>query len=1197
MRIAEASASVGFPKLAQEYEAAFGRSDLHRFLQNAVRDDDFAPGDMHRRLLRLPWCDVFTTNWDTLLERTRALVAEQKYGVVRNKDEIPLAGRPRIVKLHGSFPAHFPLIFTEEDYRAYPNKFAPFVNTVQQAMMETVFCLIGFSGDDPNFLQWSGWVRDNLGDSAPKIYLVGWLGLSPHRRRMLEDRNVVPVDLALHPKAASWPEHRRHERATDWILHTLERGRPYEVTEWPSPRTWHHSSIPDDLQPVVQATSDEPSAESWSTPEPDSEDVLDRVKETLDAWSHNRKLYPGWLAAPASARSPIHHRTDEWEPLILSALPKVTPQQQLNAIHELVWRREIVLDPISDRLESAAEEVLQSIDCQARTVNGDADTGIDWSDVRRAWRSIAQALVTVARHNFDQQVFERRIDALSPFRNDEPDVTQRIHHERCLWAVYSLDFPALEGLLKDWRTEDCDPSWMLRKTSLLLETNRIEDAVELFNRALTAIRRMPSDGHSMAGPSREGWALWLAWALESRFYGEPVENRPDTSPLLRRWRELAQLHCDAFSEMRVYANAMGDDSKNRDAPAFDLEVRHTSRISFSNYKYGQWVNARRAIRLSEVAGLPVSSTTFGVSSDLLEKAADVLSTPEQDMAVRLVLRVLSYDQDPILGRVLSRTRIAKVSADIVETLANLCEGVMDHALLQIGGAGTRSGCWIERLRVAMEALSRLLIRLAPDAIEAIFDKAIEYYGNDDIVRHPWLSHPVHSLLRRSWRVLPENRRIGRVLDLLSAPIVGLDGFTSSMAHYPEPGDLVMQDDFPPPDRTDDNESRWQDVVRLLIRALREGGEARQRASIRIARVALWNRMTQEETIQVAAALWDARRTNDDGLPEQTRLYDWTFLLLPEPENGIAERRFRRKWLAPRENPPDPDDILWQAGIAVHSLKIHKYPFDLSGEEISYLISAIEQWSNAPIPSHPFIPIVNQLREPVQRAIVGLRNIALKVTLPKSIAENLYTKTQNLNDAGVPSFDIFSGLVKALPQRLDEIVLALKMGLVSDHADLAQNAALGLHLWLRASSKEDLQIHPPPDDLIREIGVIIATRREESLPQALQVAKWVFDEGKKGQKEVLSQLALQGLGYLAEELRYDRDHEEHDDDVPLLRWRSAQLAVSISKNGFENHPAVVRWIQMIQNDPLPEVRYTEDSPFVHPPANVSESDSAPSSSEK
>ena len=636
-RTAEASASEGFPKLAQEYEAAFGRSDLHRFLQNAVRNDDFTPGDTHKRLLRLPWCDVFTTNWDTLLERTRALVAERKYGVVRNKDEIPLAGRPRIVKLHGSLPAHFPLIFTEEDYRAYPNKFAPFVNTVQQAMMETVFCLIGFSGDDPNFLHWSGWVRDNLGDSAPKIYLAGWLGLSPHRRRMLEDRNVVPVDLALHPKATSWPEHLRHERATDWILHTLERGRPYDVTDWPSPRTWHYSSIPNDLQPVVQTTSDEPKAESRETPSPDSEDHLDRVKETLATWSHNRKLHPGWLTAPASARSLIHRGTDKWEPLILAALPKLTPLQQLSAMRELVWRQEIVLDPFSDRLESAAEEVLQSIDCQARTVNGKACTGIDWSDVREAWRCIAQALVTVARHNFDRDVFERRIDALSPFRHDEPDVTQRIHHERCLWAVYSLDFPALEDLLKDWRTEDCDPVWMLRKTSLLLETNRIEDADDLFNHALSTIRRIPDEAHSVAGPSREGWALWQALALEQRFYGEQVDNRPDTSPFFRRWRELAPLECDALSEKQNYINAMGGDRKNRDAPTFDLEIRRLPGIRFSNAEHWQWVSAWRAIRLSEVAGLPVSRSTLGAASDVLENAADVLSPMKQEMGEDLEL--------------------------------------------------------------------------------------------------------------------------------------------------------------------------------------------------------------------------------------------------------------------------------------------------------------------------------------------------------------------------------------------------------------------------------------------------------------------------------------------------------------------------------------------------------------------------------
>ncbi len=183
---AEASGTSGFLRLAQEYEAAFGRDALHRFIKKMVPDNDLVPDELHIRLLRLPWRDVFTTNWDTLLERARIHVADRAYSVIRTPEALPSAPNPRIVKLHGSFPSHVPFIFTEEDFRKYPKKFAPFVNTVQQAMMETVLLLIGFSGDDPNFLHWSGWVRDNLGKSSPKIYLAGWLDLSPHRRRMLD---------------------------------------------------------------------------------------------------------------------------------------------------------------------------------------------------------------------------------------------------------------------------------------------------------------------------------------------------------------------------------------------------------------------------------------------------------------------------------------------------------------------------------------------------------------------------------------------------------------------------------------------------------------------------------------------------------------------------------------------------------------------------------------------------------------------------------------------------------------------------------------------------------------------------------------------------------------------------------------------------------------------------------------------------
>ena len=247
---------------AEEYTTAFGRSALYDLLGRLVRDNDYVPGVTHKRLLRLPWRDVFTTNWDTLLERASSEVPESSYRLVQDMKQLPLVSQPRIIKLNGSFPSQFPLIFTEEDYRTYPTKFAPFVNTVQQAMMETVFFLIGFSGDDPNFLKWSGWIRDNLGEAAPKIYLAGWLELSRHQRRMLESRNVMPIDLAEHPQAESWySERRHHQSAAEWLLYSLELGQAYDWTTWPKPPEQDEIAVPEHLEPVERIVARLPQEE------------------------------------------------------------------------------------------------------------------------------------------------------------------------------------------------------------------------------------------------------------------------------------------------------------------------------------------------------------------------------------------------------------------------------------------------------------------------------------------------------------------------------------------------------------------------------------------------------------------------------------------------------------------------------------------------------------------------------------------------------------------------------------------------------------------------------------------------------------------------------------------------------------------------------------------------------------------------
>ena len=217
-------------KLAEEYKSVFGRNKLNKFIEASINDDIYIPGDLHKKLLSLNWRDVFTTNYDTLLERTIDKInVKFNYKILTSQNDLPGSTHPRIIKLHGSVDSAKHYIICEEDYRTYPVQFAPLVNTVQQAMLETQLCLIGFSGDDPNFLSWLGWLRDNMGENCPTIYLVGlFQNMSAAEKMTLESQNITVVDLGDMFKGEV-----RHQEALDAFLDKLinygkEKGKIFE---------------------------------------------------------------------------------------------------------------------------------------------------------------------------------------------------------------------------------------------------------------------------------------------------------------------------------------------------------------------------------------------------------------------------------------------------------------------------------------------------------------------------------------------------------------------------------------------------------------------------------------------------------------------------------------------------------------------------------------------------------------------------------------------------------------------------------------------------------------------------------------------------------------------------------------------------------------------------------------------------------
>ena len=322
------------PTLANEVEAVLGRPALDRIVSSAIPDQDHEPAALHIALLNLPWSDVFTTNYDTLLEKACRSVASQKYGVVVNQHDLVNSKRPRIVKLHGSLSPASRLIVTDEDYRRYPEDHAPFVNTVRQALLENTLCLIGFSGHDPNFLQWIGWIGDNLGrQDAPKMYLVDVRRPSDSQKELLDKRNIVSVDLSQYPDIDLDDHNKALQRFFDYL--NSRRG------DYNRRLSDHLDSTRSDYNPLRWPHQDQD-----HTKERD-EAIAAQLSTLVPTWRDQRRSYPGWIIVPDDRRLTLWRSTRDW----LREMPasdSLPDSLYLEFAFELIWRMEKCLCPIFD---------------------------------------------------------------------------------------------------------------------------------------------------------------------------------------------------------------------------------------------------------------------------------------------------------------------------------------------------------------------------------------------------------------------------------------------------------------------------------------------------------------------------------------------------------------------------------------------------------------------------------------------------------------------------------------------------------------------------------------------------------------------------------------------------------------------------------------------------------------------------------
>lgn len=1099
-------------KLADEYEAALGRHALDALIRDLVRDAHWRPGPLHERLLGLPWADVLTTNWDTLLERTQPKDPDRAYEVVRVPADIARTRAPRIVKLHGSMPSHTPFIFTGEDFRTYPVKFAPFVNLAQQVLLENELCLIGFSGDDPNFLQWSGWVRDQLGASARRIRLVGVLDLTPSRRKVLEQHNVTPIDLA--GAVEDVPESDRHATAIELFLDSLAAAKPR------APHVW---------------TQVERKEEDFA-----GKDAVAALTDIVEVWRSDRLSYPGWAVAPPSERTSLRYRTDRLYRILRREYDKASDARiKAAAIAELAWRYDVAFWPLDDWLFQAVGSTAAELDNELSV------------ETRRHLHLVR---CRSARARRDVAAVEESLTALEVV-NAEPGV---VAYERALWARDHLDLRRLAELVD--KVVGDDPLWRLRRASLLALLHRDKDAALEIKMALADIHaRRAQDPRSVWLLSREAWVAFLmrsaAWVLRDS------EDREDDDEEAPRAKYQA-VGCEPWDEFYQFDADLNEQLKRQ------LERESNSALRFDPGVYTRqppstWITSHvvsppleQLLALAERVGLPEKLGMMGILSGRLSRGLESAASIEPAQVWRSAVFLSEYDKG-LIDRAFNRVAVASMPADLVTVVLQAVKSSVDYALAQLGSDDATFD-WVGDLRVRLELASRLVVRCEPDAAKQMFRWACEIAATERL-DHWHAFEALGHLLKRCLSAVPPGQRSEIALDALEMALPGERAIKGLERDWPEIASQMAPANFVRPS----GNARWTLRVSQLLAAARSAQElTRSRAIWRLYKLLQADVLTPEEMRSFASAIWS--QLGPEGLPANTSLYPFVFLLLPEETPGKALNNFHAA-IASNLTPGKLTESV------LHSLRgaAQEGLYRLSLNEALAALEAMLAWRPSRGPADPFGR--TQYIEREKREAIGAcaAYAALPVLAEGDLTEDLVKQLSKKIVEAEPSpwLKAAAQFVRLVPAKQESVVSALRRGIASSSEAALMHAVEGVIGFL------DREAFPkgPPRVLVTDVVGACAIRRDPGINWLLDCVLKLHEAGQLTEED-RSQI-IHALEFLFTETAYENWNlsDARTTSLSLIRRDCHRLAAKLLSSALDNE-VIQAWVAAGKIDPLPEVRF-------------------------
>lgn len=846
-------------RLSSLYVAEYNETELDNFLSKVIDDSNFEPDEVHKKFVELNWNDIYTTNYDTLIERADQ-ITQKRFSLIKDDKDFSFQPKPRIIKLHGSFPSDRPFIMTEEQFRTYPTKHPIFVNSVQQTFIEDTVVLLGFSGTDPNFIKWSGWIRDNLDKKNAKIiYLISVHPLSDAEIKYFKDNNITILDLSLIKKR--YPNKSIPEIFVDmfnyWdqypgiISKTNDSGKS-EIDDWINNLWKPENSVEEEIRKYG---------------------FNEFTKSITQKWQTERESYPNNIILPQNYNNQLFWKTRDVVETFGFLKNIDNNEVSINFLYEFDWRWNLCNIPLFNHTINAYKKAVGFTDDET-VFKVNSFTPM----VQKKAIKLLISLYKACREDGDleqckiiEEIISNNINIL------EEEDKNLFYYERILNAYFNLDYKSILDLVTNWKIQSNSIIWSIKKAGLLAEIGNEIQAVKILQENLQTLKnKLEQDPLNIEYLSQENLVNWLLiWIINSKRFDNDFPNFEINEDELReRNKVLASYKCDVVDILNSYSKDIyAKKQKKIESKEFDVVYKSSYIINSEEAPFASFIY----INIFEKIGFPYRINISTLSNaDIFDVAINNILGYQPDWALNLIIR--SYNENSVEQNIgfekLKRFTKEGVS-EFVKSMLN-CFNQLQEDLKQGTNFGAKNYC-NRLIKTFPELLSRLCVKINSETKDKLIIFLVSIIKNDLVCRMPNIENFIKRFIN-TFTVKDKEKIIPYLLCLKAPTYRPIDenrNLNPFLYLYPKTESEIRDAKF---------NINQADITNLIERySLEENPYYKKWYLTALITISKWNALDEHNKLLFGEKLWK-KDLDEYQLPKLQGFYKSIVLQLPHPTN-------------------------------------------------------------------------------------------------------------------------------------------------------------------------------------------------------------------------------------------------------------------------------------------------------------------------